>query len=190
MDRISTVEAIRSLLTDLGCDLSDPNFVDTPDRILRMLQDEFLLNINKEIHPDTFKTFPNDKGFDEIIHLDNIPFTSLCSHHFLPFSGLAHLLYIPDKLLIGASKPARIIDFFCRKPQLQENLGIEIVDAFEAAVRPKGVMLYMRGVHSCMSCRGVKTGINAGMGTSITRGVFRSSFELEMKGFQLIQLSK
>ncbi len=183
------IDSIKHLLKALGCDLEDPNMKDTPERILRMYQNEFFKNIEGKPEEDLFKTFPNDKKFDEILHFDNIPFVSMCSHHFLPFSGLAHLLYIPDKVIIGASKPARIIDFFSRKPQLQENLGIEIVDAFEKYVQPKGVMLYMRGIHSCMSCRGVKTGINAGMAASITRGTFRIH-ELEMKGFQMIQLTK
>jgi GTP cyclohydrolase I len=185
------LESIKNMLKALGCDLSDPNFKDTPERIARMYQDEFLKNFEKNIcDEDLFRTFPNDANYNEIIHFYNIPGVSLCPHHFLPFSIEAHLLYIPGELLIGASKPARIIDFFCKKPQLQENLGIEIVDAFENYVRPKGVMLYIKGIHSCMSCRGIKTGMNSGMISSVTRGTFRSSPELEIKGLQLIQLSK
>jgi GTP cyclohydrolase I len=187
------VKAVRNMLISLGCDLNDPNLKDTPERITKMYEKEFLANNCTEgcdPLPKLIKTFPNNHNFDEIIHLDNIPFTSICSHHWLPFSGLAHLLYMPDKSLIGASKPARIIDFFCRKPQLQENLGIEIVNAFEKFVKPKGVMLYMRGIHSCMSCRGVKTGMNAGMTTSITRGLFRTNPDVKMEALQLIQLSK
>ena len=180
---------ISTILDELNLDFSDKNLKDTPKRITKMLQNEFLSSVGKKLPEEHKTTFPNE-GYDEIIMLDNIPFTSLCSHHFLPFSGLSYLLYIPNEKLIGASKPARIIDFYCKKPQLQENLGIEIMNAFMRIVKPSGAMLVMRAIHNCMSCRGVKTGLGAGMTTSITRGAFRSSPELEMKGLSLIQLSK
>lgn len=190
MDLFAVTKAAESMLVALGCDLTDENLKDTPERIAKMFCNELAANSEKKFNGDIIKVFPNDKKYDEIILLDNIPFTSICSHHFITFQGLAWLLYLPDKKLIGASKPARIIDFFSKKPQLQENLGIEVMDAFEKYVEPKGCMLYMRATHGCMSSRGVKTGLNAGMSTCITRGVFRTSPELELKGLQLIQLSK
>lgn len=189
VDQVAVEKAARSMIEALGCNLNDANLKDTPERIARMLCQELAANVCNEM-ADILKTFPNEKGFDEIIMLDNIPFTSLCSHHFLPFSGVANLLYIPNQLLIGASKSARLINFFAQKPQLQENLGIEVMNTFESVIKPKGCMLYLRAIHNCMSCRGVKTGMNAGMTTCITRGVFRTSPELEMKGLQLIQMSK
>jgi GTP cyclohydrolase I len=176
------------MIEGLGLDLSDPNLTQTPERIARMLCNELLSSVGVE-PIDLTKSFPNDKRYDEIIMFDNIPFTSVCSHHFLLFPGFAWYLYIPDTLLLGASKPARVIDFFSKKPQLQENLATEVVDHLENAVHPKGSMLVMRAVHGCMSCRGVKTGHDAGMTTSITRGCFRDTTATRMEGLDLIKLS-
>lgn len=189
MDQKRAEEFIHSLMIEgLGLDLSDPNLCETPERIARMLCSELLQSVDEE-PTDLTKSFPNDKGYDEIVMLDNIPFTSLCSHHFLPFPGLAWFLYIPNRNLLGASKPARVIDFFSKKPQLQENLASEIIRYIEEDVKPIGCMLVMRAVHGCMSCRGVKTGHNSGMVTSITRGAFREKEATRNEGLSLIQLS-
>ena len=92
----------------LGLDLNDPNLIDTPDRIAKMWVNEFFVNVGKEF--EDFKTFPNDRDYDEIILSDKIYFVSMCSHHFLPFSGYAWVMYIPKNLLIGASKMARVVN--------------------------------------------------------------------------------
>jgi GTP cyclohydrolase I len=170
----------------MNLDLNDPNLKDTPDRLARMYSKELLLANSTE--PPKLKSFP-DGGFDEIILFDNIPYVSLCSHHFLPFSGRAWLLYIPDKQLIGSSKSSRLISYFGGKPQLQERLGMEVINYFCKEIEPKGVMLVMRAIHGCMSCRGVKTGMQAGMTTSITRGSFRDFPETRSEAMGLIHLS-
>ena len=182
----STIELF---LQQMGLDLTDPNLKRTPERIVKMYNEELLLNRNKKPGKKLIKSFPNEKEYDEIILLDNIPFVSLCSHHFLPFPGLAWLAYVPNNRLAGASKPARVIDFFAKKPQLQENLASEVVEYFNKQIKPIGVMLVMRAVHGCMSCRGAKTGENAGMITSITRGCFRENMETRMEALDLIKLS-
>lgn len=176
-------------LQNMDLNLKDPNLKGTPARIVKMYNQEFLTNTNKKPNKKMIKSFPNEKKYDEIILLDNIPFVSLCSHHFLPFPGLAWLAYVPNKKLAGASKPARVINFFSKKPQLQENLASEIVEYFDKQVQPIGVMLVMRAVHGCMSCRGAKTGENAGMITSITRGCFRENMETRLEALDLIKLS-
>jgi len=176
------------ILQQMGLDISDPNLKETPARLTKMFQTEFLLNANK-IPDGIIKSFPNEKNYDEIVLMDNIPFVSLCSHHFLPFPGLAWFAYIPDRSLIGASKPSRVIEFFSKKPQLQENLAAEVVNYFIKETNPKGVMLVMRAIHGCMSCRGAKTGDNAGMITSITRGSFRDNMETRIEALDLIKLS-
>ena len=175
------------IFKELGLDLTDPNLTDSPIRMSKMFI-EFCKNYG-ETPENIIKTFPNEKNYDEIILMDNIPFVSICSHHFLPFPGLAWFLYIPNKTLVGASKPARTLKFFAKKPQLQENLGTEVVDEFIKEVKPLGVMLVMRAIHGCMQCRGVETGDNAGMITSITRGTFRENPETRSEGLDLIKLS-
>lgn len=179
-----TKELFEDLISEgLELDLTDPNLKDTPIRLTRMY-DELIGDVSRPV----LTVFPNE-GFDEIVMLDNIPFTSMCSHHFLPFSGLAWFLYLPDKLLVGASKIARLIQYYSNRPQLQENLSVQIMDHFCKEIEPKGAMLVMRGVHGCMSCRGVKTGMNAGMTTSVTRGAFRDNHITRDEALSLIQLS-
>ena len=113
-----TKELFEALISEgLELNLEDPNLKDTPDRLMRMYE-ELIYNIECP----SLTTFPNT-GFDEIVMLDNIPFTSLCSHHFLPFTGFAWFLYLPDQKLIGASKIARLIQYYGNRPQLQENMS-------------------------------------------------------------------
>jgi GTP cyclohydrolase IA len=181
-------KCMHNLITQgLGLDLSDPNLSDTPKRVARMLCNEFFESLDKL--PPKVTVFPNDKNYDEIIMLDNVPYSSTCAHHFVTFGGLAWFLYVPDKTLAGASKIARIIHYFSKKPQIQERLSREIVDFFVDKVQPKGVMLVMRGTHQCMSCRGVKTGNDAGMLTSVLHGCFKDDPAARDEGLQLIQMS-
>jgi GTP cyclohydrolase I len=123
-----------------------------------------------EIDPDEMSMFPNE-GYDQIILMKHINFTSMCSHHFLPFYGEAHFAYIPNEWLVGASKMIRIIEHYAKRPQLQESLGQQIIDAFVKIVEPEGAMLVMEAKHMCIRCRGVgNTG--AKMVTSNLYGVF------------------
>lgn len=181
-------QLLHKLFSEMGFDMQDPNLIGTPKRIVKMYQEELFSNYGKT-PTNIITSFPNEDNFDEIIMMDNIPFVSTCSHHGLPFPGLAWLAYIPDSKLSGASKPARVLDFFAKKPQLQEKLSTEVVDFFMKEIQPKGIMLVMRAIHGCMSCRGVKTGENAGLITSITRGCFRDNPETRSEALDLIKLS-
>lgn len=188
MNQAKVEEYFGKLLTEgLGLDLSDPNLKDTPKRVARMFCNEFF----KSLDPNSFSltTFPNDKDYDEIILLDNIPFVSMCSHHFLPFSGKAWFAYIPDKKLVGASKINRLITHYSAKPQLQENLSKEIVDCFVSLLQPKAVMLVMRAIHGCMACRGIRQGNDAGMMTSVVYGVFKENDKARSEVLNLIKLA-
>src|SRR5574337_83306 len=105
--------------------------------------------------------------------IDNIHFTSVCSHHFLPFTGKAWFLYIPNEHdLIGASKMPRLVAHYAARPQLQENLCHEVLNRFVEVMQPKGAMLVMRAVHGCMSCRGVRQYNGTGMTSSAIYGSF------------------
>ncbi len=181
----------------LGLDMTDPNLIDTPARIAKMYCKELFSGLTEP--PPKITTFPNTDSYDEIIMMDNIPFVSTCSHHFLPFQGLAWFAYIPAKYslysayeggeLSGASKIARIIHYFASRPQLQERLTQQIVDHFVGIVRPLGVMLVMRAVHGCMACRGVKTGNYAGLMTSKVYGSFKENSSSRNEALQMIQMS-
>jgi GTP cyclohydrolase I len=177
----------RKLLVEgLGFDITDPNLIDTPKRIAKMYCNEWFKGTTSEF--SDFKSFPNTEQYQQIICFDRIHFSSVCSHHFLPFTGLAWVLYLPDKTLVGASKPARLIAHYSSRPQLQENLTHQILNRFVAKIKPQGVMVVMRALHECMRCRGTKQTNGAGMITSALQGCF---FEPAVKteGLELIKLS-
>jgi GTP cyclohydrolase I len=119
---------------------------------------------------------------------DRIYFTSICSHHFLPFTGLAWVSYIPNHSLVGASKMSRLVEHYSSRPQLQENLTHQVLNTFVNAIEPEGAMVVMRAVHSCMTCRGVKQTGGAGMQTSALHGAFFKA-EVKSEALELIKLS-
>jgi GTP cyclohydrolase I len=187
MDLLKAEKHIRAFLEEgVGVDLADPNLKDTPARVARMYCTELLCNTCKNFQGLT--TFPNEDNCDQIVLLDRIFYVSVCSHHLLPFTGHAWVGYIPDKLLVGASKPARLIEHHAARPQLQERLCEEVISAFAAGVRPKGVGVLMRGVHGCMKCRGVRQTNGAGMVTSALWGSFKEP-SVKAEFFKLVELS-
>ena len=178
---------IRKFLKEgLGLDLVDPHLVDTPMRVAKMYINEFFLNVDKEFNGYT--QMPNTENYNEIIISDKINGVSVCSHHLLPFKFLAWMLYIPDETIVGASKFARVIDHYSKRPQTQERLCHQIIENFMLKVQPLGAMIVIRGHHGCMTSRGIKQHSN-GFGTSAVRGVFKTHSDLEMKGYELIKLS-
>jgi len=179
---------IRQLLAGVfELDLSDPNLEDTPRRMARMYGKEFLKNVGVEF--TDFQSSPNTYRYDQIIMSDKIFFTSMCAHHFLPFSGHAWVLYMPDKKLVGASKMPRMVEHYAARPQLQEHLGHEIMQVFVAAIEPFGAMILMRAIHACVKCRGVKQTGGCGLTTSVVHGNFREDPSLELKGLSLVKIS-
>lgn len=182
------VEKYFSLLMSegLGLDLSDPNLIGTPERVSRMYA-ELFSGLNEELKVMT--SFPNESKYDEIVMMDNINFVSVCSHHFLPFTGKAWVAYIPNKRVLGASKASRIIDHYAKRPQLQENLCDQVSTHLWYTLAPKGVAVVMRAVHGCMECRGIKQYDNAGMITSSLKGIFKEDPSTKLEVFNLIDLS-
>jgi GTP cyclohydrolase IA len=176
----------RILSEGLGFDMTDPNLEDTPQRISKMYKDIFR-NVGKEFGSIT--TFPNSEGYNQIILMDNIHFSSTCSHHFVPFYGIAWVAYIPNKLLIGASKPARIIEHYAARPQLQERLTQQVADFIYEKLKPIALIVLMRATHTCMSCRGAKQYAGAGMTTSSIKGVFETNALSRGEALDLIKMS-
>ena len=170
----------------LGLDLSDPNLIETPTRITRMYQ-EIFKGIGSEFND--LKAFPNEKNYQQLIMLDCIHFVSWCSHHFLPFEGLAWVGYIPDKYLIGTSKPARLVDHYASRPQLQENLCHDVIERFDNVIKPKGTIVAMRALHGCMRCRGVKQTGRSGMITSALSGVLLKDNKAVSEAMDWIKIS-
>lgn len=141
--------AARELLVSLGVDVDGPETRDTPGRLVRMY-DELLT-----AKPFTPTTFPNDDAYDELVLAKDIPFTSLCAHHLLPFQGVAHVGYIPGKRIVGLSKLARIVGYYSRSLQVQERLTKQVADWLQEELDPRGVGVVLEAEHQCMTIRGV-----------------------------------
>jgi GTP cyclohydrolase I len=101
-------------------------------------------------------TFPNDGDYDELVVAREIPFHSLCEHHLLPFTGVAHVGYLPGGRILGLSKLARVVDYFARSLQVQERLTTQIAGWLQDELAPKGVGVVLEAEHMCMSLRGVQ----------------------------------
>jgi len=168
-------ECIQNLIKELGLNLNDPNFKETPRRISQSLY-EFLKGIYEEhkIEGLFSKTFPAE--CDELILVKNNQAISLCPHHLLPVRYKIHIGYIPNKggRVIGLSKIPRIVQLLAARPILQEQLAPDIANAFEKHLNPLGVMVIIIGEHDCMQCRGIKEPDSIAI-TSIIRGIFREN---------------
>lgn len=191
MNQELTRHYIQMMLSEgLGFDLTDPNLKDTPTRIAKMYCTELFHNTEREYPAEDFRMFPNEHKYDQIVMVDNIHFTSMCSHHFMPFSGKAWFLYIPGDNLVGVSKLPRLVEHYAARPQLQENLCHEVLNRFIEVVEPKGAMLVMRAVHGCMSCRGVLQYADCGMTSSALYGSFANHQATREEAMALIALSQ
>ncbi|MBC2637794.1 MULTISPECIES: GTP cyclohydrolase I FolE [unclassified Rhodococcus (in: high G+C Gram-positive bacteria)] len=142
--------AARAFLDALGIDTGASGARDTPARMARAYLDLFTANSFE------LTTFPNDEGYDELVVAKSIPVRSVCEHHLLPFSGVAHVGYLPGERVLGLSKLARIVEFFARRPQVQERLTKQVADCLTAKLGPKGVGVVIEAEHSCMSMRGIR----------------------------------
>ena len=166
IDLAGAERSARALLEALGVDLEDESRRDTPRRMARMYAE--LLTPP----PFTATTFPNDGGYDELVVATGIPIHSLCEHLFLPFTGIAHVGYLPGDRIVGLSKLARVVEHFARLPQVQERLTTQIAGWLDAQLAPKGVGVVLEAEHLCMSLRGVQKP-GARTVTSALHGVVR-----------------
>ena len=150
IDRTKAENAVSELFLAMGVDLTAADLHDTPRRVAAM----YLELMTPQ--PFDATTFPNEDGYDELVLSKNIPFTSLCAHHALPFSGVAHVGYLPGKRILGLSKLARLVNYFSRSLQVQERLTKQIADWLETELEPRGVGVVLEAEHLCMTIRGVQ----------------------------------
>jgi GTP cyclohydrolase I len=167
--------------------INDPNIQDTPSRMAKMYVDELLEGCFNEAPKIT--TFPNQKKFDELIISGPIKLDSLCSHHFITISGQAFIGYIPGDKVIGISKFSRIVRYFSRRPQIQEELTQQIADYIEELMQPKGLIVVLKARHYCEIARGVREE-NIYMQTSSVKGVFKDNPAARKEFFDLISINK
>lgn len=167
LDKIA--EHVRGILTTLGLDLTEPNLVDTDQRVARLYLEMFH-GLEEGSEPPV-TTFPNDEGYQHMVMEKNIPFYSLCAHHLVPFYGHAHIAYIPRDRIMGLSKFARVLEFYAKRPQLQERLTEQVVDFLREKLNPHGAMVVIEARHLCVEMRGVQKPGSETV-TSALRGTF------------------
>ena len=167
IDKIAIL--VREMMAELGLDLEDPNLRETDSRVAKMYLEMFSgLRLGTE---PRVTTFPNDEGYNEMVMVKHIPFYSLCSHHFVPFYGHAHIAYIPSDRIVGLSKLPRIVEFYAHRPQLQERLTEQVISYLDDKLKPQGAMVVIEARHLCVEMRGVKKP-GAMATTSAIRGIF------------------
>jgi len=162
-------EHVAAIMGELNLDLRDPNFVDTPRRVAKMYLEMFH-GLREGAEPKV-TTFPNEEGYHHMVIEREIPFYSMCAHHFVPFYGHAHIAYIPESRIVGLSKLPRILEFYAKRPQLQERLTEQVAEFLEHSLQPQGVMVVIEARHLCVEMRGVKKA-GALTTTSALRGCF------------------
>lgn len=160
---------VRGILRELGLDLADPNLDETDRRVAGMYLEMFH-GLEEGAEPE-IKTFPNEERYSAMVMEKRIPFYSMCAHHLVPFHGHAHIAYIPNDSILGLSKFSRILEFYAKRPQLQERLTEQVADYLETKLRPQGVMVVIEARHLCVEMRGVKKS-GAVTVTSAIRGIF------------------
>ncbi len=162
--------AVRTILEAVGEDPNRDGLLDTPARVARMYGEMFVgLHLDPARHLDV--TFA--ESYDEMVLIRDIMFNSMCEHHLLPFTGVAHVAYIPDGKITGLSKIARVVDEVARKPQVQERMTQQIANLIESKLATAGVAVIVSAEHTCMSLRGIRKPGSLTI-TSALRGVFKS----------------
>jgi GTP cyclohydrolase I len=181
---VSREELIRALLLDLGEDPSRAGLARTPERVSRSLS-ELTQGFGQTVQ-DVVGNGVFEEDCSEMVLVKDIEFYSLCEHHMLPFYGKVHVAYIPDGRIIGLSKIPRIVDVFARRLQVQERMTVQIAEALQDVLRPKGVGVVADAAHLCMMMRGVQKQNSSTM-TSCLLGTFRSDFRTRSEFLGLVQ---
>jgi len=163
--------AWRDIIEAIGEDPDREGLRATPERVARMYTELFE---GLRIDPESYLEVGFEVGHEEMVILKDIPFYSVCEHHFMPFHGIAAVGYIPDGRVVGLSKLARLVDAYARRPQIQEQLTGQIADSLMQSLQPDGVAVVIEAEHLCMTQRGVKKP-GSRMVTSATRGLFRKN---------------
>ncbi len=184
IDQARIEAAVREILEAIGEDPTRDGLTDTPARVARMYAEIFAgLHDSPDRHLKT--TF--EAEHDEMVMVRDIPIYSACEHHLVPFIGNAHIAYIPNDngRITGLSKLARLADVYARRPQVQERLTVQIADALDRVLEPRGVLVVVEAEHLCMSMRGVRKPGSTTI-TSAVRGLFRSNAATRFEAMRFI----
>ncbi len=171
--KLEAMEAVKTLIRWAGDDPMREGMLDTPKRVVEAYR-EFFAGYEDDPAELLARTFEDVAGYDEMVLLRNMRLESHCEHHMVPILGYATIAYIPAEKVVGISKIARLVDVFAKRLQTQEILTMQIADAIEEHLKPKGVAVFIDAKHQCMTTRGVH---KSETGTITTRfhGLFKSS---------------
>ena len=179
-------KAITSLIKAIGEDPKREGLKGTPERVAEMYAELF---VGMDMDPREELSVDFEEGHREMVILRDIPFYSMCEHHLLPFYGVAHVGYIPNAKgrVVGASKLARVVEIVARRPQIQERMTTQIVEAIVDGIRPNGAGVVIQAEHLCMIMRGIKKP-GSSIETSALRGSFRTNPTTRAEFISLLQL--
>lgn len=182
VDQARIERAVREILAAVGEDPDREGLRETPKRVARMYAELF-----SGLHDDPRKHLQKffSEKYDEMVLVRDIAFNSMCEHHMLPFSGAAHIGYIPDGKVVGLSKLARVVEVVSHRPQVQERMTEEIADLLIAELDVKGVAVVIEATHTCMTIRGVRKPGSICV-TSAMKGIFRSNLSSRSEVMNLI----
>ena len=177
--------AVRTLLAYAGDNPDREGLLDTPKRFVKAYEELFAGY--RECPAEILdRTFSEIDAYDDLVLVRDIPFYSHCEHHVMPFTGKAHIAYLPVGSVVGLSKMARLVDVYARRLQTQEHLTSQVATAIEHALRPRGVAVMMEAEHTCMSMRGVMKPGSSTVTTKFT-GMFKNNAEEQARFITLVR---
>lgn len=177
--------AVRTLLAWAGDNPDREGLLDTPKRVTRAFR-EYFSGYEDDPAQALSRTFDDVAGYDDIVMLRDIDFTSHCEHHIAPFVGRAHVAYLPSKAVVGISKLARVVEIYARRLQTQETMTAQIANAISDTLKPRGAAVLIEAVHTCMSIRGIGKRNVATITTHFT-GEFKSNPVLQARFMELMR---
>ncbi|KAF0139222.1 MAG: GTP cyclohydrolase I [Stygiobacter sp.] len=183
MDYSKFEDSVKTILSEVGEDVSREGLVKTPSRVAKsfeFLTDGYRKNIDEILNDAIF-----DEKYDEMVIVKDIDFYSMCEHHLLPFYGKIHIAYIPNGKIVGLSKIPRIVEMYARRLQVQERMTQEVADTLEKYLQPRGVAIVAEGYHMCMMMRGVEKQ-NSITTTSAMHGIFKEDARTRAEFLNLI----
>jgi GTP cyclohydrolase I len=183
VDLVAAERAAEDFLHALGISTDAPSLRATPRRMAQAYADLFTSQ------PFDLTTFANDEGYDELVLARGLPVRSVCEHHLLPFTGVAHIGYLPGDQILGLSKLARVLEHFACRPQVQERLTKQIADWLGEHLAPKGVGVVIEAEHTCMTLRGVQA-TGSSTVTSSLSGMLRDDPGSRQEFFALTGLGR
>ena len=185
-DKIDIIETkFRDIMTTLGLDLNDDSLTETPLRVAKMFVSELFYGLDWEAFPKC-TTVENKMSYDEMVCERNITVKSACEHHFIVIDGLATVAYIPHKKVLGLSKLNRVVDYFSRRPQIQERMTEQVYHALEYILETPNIAVVVHGKHYCVSHRGVEDDCSSTV-TSKLGGVFRSDPAVRSEFMRMVE---